>query len=445
MRAAAQRTRHPRIAPELFIANRQRLRKLMLPNSLAAINANDLLPTNADGTFLLHQNADLFYLTGIRQEETILLLFPDGPEEKFREVLFLREPSVQLAVWEGPKLTKEQARAATGIERIEWLGEFSSLFHRMMCACEHVYLNTNEHKRAVITVESRDARFVRDTRERYPLHQYHRLARLMHRLRVVKSAFEVELLRQACVLTREGFERVLRKVRPGVTETEVEAEFAYAFIRGGGAFAYPPIIASGSSACVLHYVQNDAVCRAGELLLLDVASSYASYNADMTRTIPVGGRFSRRQREVYNAVLRMVRAATHLLRPGLRYLDWHKAVEQMAEEACLSLGLLTRSAVRRQDPDEPAFKKYFMHGSGHPLGLDVHDVGFTTEPMQAGWVMTCEPALYLPEEGFAVRLENDILITDDDPVNLMADIPIEAEEIEARMAGAQPRARKRSG
>ena len=435
--------RNPKIPAKLFIENRERLKRLMLPNSLAVVNSNDVLPTNADGTFLLHQNSDLRYLTGVRQEESMLLLYPDAQDEKFREILFLREPSEQLATWEGPKLTREQAQAQTGIRRVEWLGQFQAILHRLICECDHVYLNTNEHRRAAVEVETRDARFVQETLHRYPLHDYHRLARLMHRLRAVKSEPEVVLLREACTLTRKGFERVLRRLRPGMSETEVEADFAYEFIKGGGAFAYPPIIASGKSACVLHYVKNDAVCRSGDLLLLDVASSYAGYNADMTRTIPVNGRFTRRQKAVYQAVLKMVRQASRLLRPGLLPSDWQKAVESMAQEACLELGLITRADVKRQSSDQPAFKKYFMHGAGHPLGLDVHDVGITTEPIQAGWVMTVEPALYLKEEGFGVRLEEDILITETGQVNLMGDIPIEAEEIESWMAKGIRRSARR--
>ena len=426
--------RHPQIDPQLFIHNRERLKTLMLPNSLAIVNANDVLPTNADGTFLLHQNADLFYLTGVRQEESVLLLYPEAHEEKFREILFLREPSEHLALWEGTKLTKETAQAQTGIQRVEWLHDFRGIFHRLMCECDHVYLNSNEHKRAAIEVETREARFVRDTQARYPLHQYHRLARLLHRLRAVKSSWELDLIRQACALTKRGFERVLRTLRPGQTENEVEAEFAYEFIRGGGAFAYPPIIAGGAAACVLHYVQNNAVCRSGDLLLMDVASSYGSYNSDMTRTVPVNGRFTRRQKTVYRAVLHLLRESTKLLRPGLLIREWQKATEQMAEEACLELGLLKRAEIKRQRPDQPAFKRYLMHGVGHPLGLDVHDVGLTTEPIQAGWVMTCEPALYIKDEGFGIRLEDDILVTENGPVNLMADIPIEADAIEERMS-----------
>jgi Xaa-Pro aminopeptidase len=425
--------RNPEIDPRLFVTNRDRLRALMMPNSLAVVNANDVLPTNADGTFLLHQNADLFYLTGVRQEETRLLLYPDAHETEFREILFLREPSERLATWEGHKLTRDEARRLTGIDRVEWLSEFNAIFHRLMCECDHVYLNANEHKRAVIEVETREARFVRQCRERYPLHQYHRLARLMHRLRAVKSEFELDLIKQACAITAAGFRRVLGFVKPGVTETEVEAEFAHEFIRRGGAFAYLPIIASGANACVLHYVANREVCRRGDLLLLDVASSYASYNSDLTRTIPVNGRFTRRQREVYRAVLRVLRETIQLLQPGKLWKHWQKDAERLIEAELLSLGLLKRGDLKHPERGEPAFKKYFMHGVGHPIGLDVHDVGLTTEPMQAGWVMTCEPAIYLKEEGLAVRLEDNVLITDHGPVDLMADIPIEPEEIEELM------------
>jgi Xaa-Pro aminopeptidase len=426
--------RYRTINSELFVSNRARLAELMLPNSLAVLNANDILPTNADGTLPLRQNTDLFYLSGIDQEETVLLLYPDAHEENMREILFVRETNDLLATWEGHKLTKEEARQISGIKRVEWLSEFRPLFHRLMCECEHVYLNSNEHKRAVITVETRDARFVRDTQRRYPLHNYQRLARLMHQLRAVKSEPEIDLLRQACSITKAGFLRVCRFVKPGVTETEVEAEYAHEFIKRGGNFAYWPIIASGKNACVLHYIQNDQVCRRGEVLLLDVAAQYANYNADLTRTIPVSGRFSRRQRQVYQAVLRVLRGASKAATPGKLPKQWQKDVEALMEKELLDLGLLKSSEIRKQDPDKPALKKYFMHGIGHPLGLDVHDLALTTEPIQPGWVLTVEPGIYLPDEGFAVRLENNILVQEGGNVDLMADIPIEADEIEAVMS-----------
>ena len=425
--------RYRSIDPKLFINNRANLAKLMQPHSLAVVNANDVLPTNADGTFRLCPSSDLFYLTGVEQEESILLLYPDADDQKMREILFLRETNELLATWEGQKLTKEEAQKLSGIKRVEWLSEFQPLFHRLMCECEHVYLNSNEHKRAVIEVETREARFVRDTQRRYPLHYYQRLAPLLHRLRVVKSELEIEMLRQACSITRQGFLRVCRFLRPGVTETELEAEFAHEFIRRGGAFAYRPIIAAGRNACVLHYVQNDQTCRAGELLLLDVASSYANYNADLTRTIPVSGRFTPRQRKVYNAVLRVLRATSAAATPGKLPKVWQKEAETLMENELLELGLLKLSDVRKQDPDKPALKKYFMHGVGHPLGLDVHDVGLTTQPIQPGWVLTVEPGIYIPKEGFAVRLENNIVVRQGGNLDLMADVPIEPGDIEALM------------
>ena len=425
--------RYRPIDSKLFLNNRANLANLMLPNSLAVVNANDVLPTNADGTFPLRPNSDLFYLSGIEQEESILLLYPDADEEKMRQILFLRETNELLATWEGHKLTKEEAQKISGIKRVEWLSEFQPLFHRLMCECEHVYLNTNEHKRAVIEVETREARFVRDTQRRYPLHDYRRLARLMHRLRIVKSEPELELLRQACAITRAGFIRVCRFVRPKITETEVEAEFAHEFIRRGGAFAYWPIIASGKNACVLHYIQNDQPCRSGDLLLLDVASSYANYNADLTRTMPVSGHFTRRQRQVYNAVLRVLRGASEAAIPGKLPKEWQKEAEALMENELLELGLLKPADIRKQDPDKPALKKYFMHGVGHPLGLDVHDLGLTTEPIQPGWVLTVEPGIYLPDEGFAIRLENNIVVRQGGNLDLMADVPIEADEIEKLM------------
>lgn len=431
--------RYEPIDPALFIDNRRRLSDLMARHTMAVVHANDILPTNADGTLRLWQNADLFYLTGVNQEETILLMYPDAHEEQHREILFLRETNDHIATWEGHKLTKEQARQATGIRNVQWLSEFPSLFRRLMCECDGLYLNSNEHKRAVVEVQSRDARFIRDVQAQYPLHTYHRLARLMHTLRVVKSPIEIDLMKHACKLTEKGFRRVLRWLKPGVNEMEIEAEFAHEFIRGGGGFAYNPIIGSGPNACVLHYLENDQVCKPGELVLIDVGATYANYQSDMTRTIPVNGKFTRRQRQVYDAVLRILRETSRLAIPGKLPRDWQKDAEALTQEELLKLGLISKSDVRKAPPERPAFKKYFMHGVGHPLGLDVHDVGNTTEPIQEGWVLTVEPAIYIREEGFAVRLENNILVQEDGNVDLMADIPIEAEEIEALMARGRSR------
>jgi Xaa-Pro aminopeptidase len=421
------------INSDLFSTNRGRLKQLLPPGSLAILNANDLPPTNADGTLAIIPNSDLFYLTGIEQEHTILLLNPDAEDEKHREILFLREPSHENELWEGHKLTKLEARELTGILNIHWLTEFPRLLHRLMCASEHVYLNSNEHTRAVIEVESRDARFIVETMRRYPLHDYRRLAPLMYQLRAVKSEPEIALIRKACEITEAGFRRVLKFTEPGVREKDVEAGFAHEFIRRDARFAYEPIIASGINACCLHYNTNSAVCKKGQLLLLDVGAASSNYNADMTRTIPVSGRFTRRQKQVYNAVFRVLRESSKGLTPGKKTKDWQKEAEQLMEKELVDLGLLTLRGIKQQDPDQPALKKYFMHGIGHSLGLGVHDVVAANQPIQAGWVMTVEPGIYIPEEGFAVRLENDVLVTETGQVDLMADIPIEADEIEDLM------------
>ena len=425
--------RHTPIPPELFIENRNRLRALLPPGSLVMVNANDIPPTNADGSLIGVPNSDLFYLSGVEQEESILVIFPDAHEEKHREILFVRETSDHIAVWEGHKHTKDEARQLTGIQTIMWLHDFPVIQRLLMCQADTVFLNTNEHARAGVQVQTRDARFIRDTREAFPLHRYERLARLMHRLRPVKSEIEVQLIQEACNITRDGFLRVLDFVKPGVNECEVEAEFIHEFTRRRGRFSYNPIIASGANSNVLHYVENDKPCRKGEVLLLDVGAAYANYAADMTRTIPVGGKFSKRQKQIYQAVLRVLRGSTAALIPGILPRDWQKHAELLMQEELLELGLIKSKDIKKQDPDRPALKKYFMHGVGHPLGLDVHDVATIGQPIQAGWVMTVEPGIYLPEEGFGIRLENDILVTAGGQVDLMADIPIEAGEIEDLM------------
>ena len=433
--------RYDPIDARLFGSNRERLKRLLLPNSLAVVNANDVLPSNGDGTLGICPNSDLFYLSGVEQEESILLLFPGADDDKDREILFLREPRPELETWEGHKLTKAEAKQLSGVRRIEWLDAFPRVFHKLLCECEHVYLNSNEHKRAIIEVENRDARFVLDVVRRYPLHDYRRLAPLLHQLRVTKTEPELALLRRACDITGAGFRRVLEFIKPGVTEFEIEAEFAHEFTRRGARFAYLPIIGGGPNSCVLHYIRNSATCLQDQLLLLDVGACYANYNADMTRTVPVSGRFNRRQRQVYEAVLRVLRRSIQGLRPGRKHKDWQKEGEQLIEQELVDLGLLTMRQIKRQDPDEPAFKKFFMHGLGHPLGLDVHDVGLLHQPIQAGWIMTVEPAVYIREENLAVRLENDVLVTEKGPVDLMKDIPIEAGEIEDIM---NQRARSRT-
>ena len=425
--------RHKPIKNKLFAQNRKRLIDLMVSKVLAAVNANDVLPTNADGTLLIHPNSDLFFLSGIEQEESILLLFPDASEAKNREILFLRQPNEHLQIWEGYKHSREDARKISGIKNVQWLSEFPVIFRSLMCEAESIYINSNEYKRANVEVQTRDARFIRQCQEDFPLHTYRRLAPLLHQLRVVKTDLELELLREAVDITAKGFRRTLRFVKPGVTEYEVEAELAREFIKRRGKFAYTPIIASGKNNCVLHYLQNDQVCKKGQLLLMDVASSYANYNADLTRTIPVSGKFNRRQKKVYNAVLRVLRASIEGATVGKLHRDWQKESQAHMNEELLKLGLLKKSQIKKQDPDNPACRKYFMHGLGHPLGLDVHDVGDNYAPFEPGTVLTVEPGIYLPEEGFGVRLEDDIVVTGEGPINLMAKIPVEPDEIESIM------------
>jgi Xaa-Pro aminopeptidase len=429
--------RHLPLSAEMFATNRSRLAARMAPNSLAVVNANDVLPTNADGSLALVPNSDLFWLSGIEQEESILVLYPDAFDEQLRELLFVRQPTDELKVWEGHKHTKESATAISGIKIIKWLSEFPRVFRGLMCDAERVYLNSNEHKRAASQVPSRNDRFVRQVIEQYPLHEYHRLARLLYSLRVVKTAAEIELLRKAVEITAHGYRRVMAMLKPGVAEYVIEAEFAHEFIRSRAKFAYEPIIAAEANACVLHYGTNDQVCRDGDVVLLDVAASYANYNADVTRTFPVNGRFTPRQREIYDIVLRVMRASCAGATVGKLHRDWTREAQRMMNDEMLRLGLIKQEDIDKQTLDEPACKKYFMHGLGHPLGLDVHDVGLLNEPFAPGWVLTVEPGIYLPEEGFGVRLENDVLVTEQGPVDLTAEIPVEADEVEKLLGSSR--------
>ncbi|HEY0655250.1 MAG TPA: aminopeptidase P N-terminal domain-containing protein [Chryseosolibacter sp.] len=428
--------RYQKIDKQLFVNNRKNLRGQLKPNSVVVVNANDIMPTNSDGTMRFRQNSDLFYLTGVDQEETVLVLCPHFPDPKYHEVLFVRETSELIATWEGHKLTKEEAREATGIETVLWASEFPKIFNTMMVMgdVEHVYLNTNDHYRADNPVESRDVKFIKWCREKYPLHKYERLAPLMHKLRSVKSDFEVKLMQTACDITGKAFRRVLAFVKPGVKEYEIEAEYAHEFLRNGSrGFAYEPIIATGANSCVLHYIENKNTCKDGDVLLLDVGAEYANYNADLTRTIPVNGRFSKRQREVYDAVLRVMRAAITLLKPGVVYYDYHKEVQKIMESELIGLGLLDKKEVENQPKDKPLFMKYFMHGTGHQLGLDVHDVGNMYHKMQVGQVWTVEPGIYIKNEGLGIRIENNVVIQEKGVLDLMKNTPLEAEEIEEIM------------
>ena len=428
--------RYEPIDKQLFINNRKRLVAELKPGALALFNSNDTMPTNADGTMPFKQNSDLFYLTGIEQEESILVICPSFREEKKREILFLRQPNEHLEKWYGHKLTKEEARAISGIETIMWLQDFENMFHHLMAmgGIENVYLNTNEHYRSDVVVQTRDARFIDWCKARYPLHNYNRVAPVMSKLRSVKQKQEIDLMQKACDITEKGFRRVLQFTKPGVMEYEIEAEYVHEFISNGSkGFAYTPIIASGKNNIVLHYIENNQPCHPGSLVLLDVAAEYANYNSDLTRTIPVNGRFTPRQKEVYNAVLRIQREAFKMLRPSVVYFDYQKEIEKLMESELLGLRLITETDIKNQDPENPALKKYFYHGTSHMLGLDVHDVGNMHEHIKVGSVWTIEPGIYIKEEGFGIRLENNVVIGEYANFDLMRNIPIEAEEIETLM------------
>ncbi len=426
--------RYDPIDPQLFIDNRKRFVKHLPEGALAVFNANDILPTNADGTLPFVQNRDLFYLSGVDQEETILVLFPNAFNPAHREILFLVETNDTLARWEGAKLTKEQATKQTGIQSVFWLSEFEKIFKDVVSQAQKVYLNSNEHLRASSPVESRDARFRKWIMEHYPMHSYDRSAPIMHRLRAVKSQFEIDIMQKACDINTKAFNRILKVLKPGIMEYELEAEFIHEYKRNGAPdFSYTPIIASGESACVLHYIENDKVCKDGDLVLFDCGNWYANYASDVTRCYPVNGRFTDRQKQIYSAVLRVEKAAMELLRPGNQLHEYHKQVGELMTKELLDLKLIDKTDVKNEDPNWPAYKKYFMHGTSHYIGLDVHDVGLWTEKMEVGNVFTCEPGIYIPEEGIGIRIEDDIVLGEDGNLNMTAGIPKEIEEIEEIM------------
>jgi len=422
------------IGKELFIKNRENFIRLLKPNSLAVFNSNDIMPTNADGAMPFRQNNDLFYLSGIDQEESILVILPDFYHQNQREILFLKETNENIAIWEGHKLTKEEASEISGISTVLWLSEFDSAFNTLAAEAENIYINTNEHIRAVEKVETREARFIKWCQTKYPSHKYERAAPLLHQLRAIKSEKEIQTIQKAIDITEKAFKRVLRFVKPGVMEYEIEAEFLHEFIRNcSRGFGYEPIIASGWNTCVLHYVQNNQECKDGDIMLLDVGAEYANYSADMTRCLPVSGRFTDRQRDVYNAVLRVQREAMKMLVPGNVIPEYHKEVGKLMESELLGLGLLDRTDIKNQDPANPAYRKYFMHGTSHHLGLDIHDVGNIYRKFEPGMVFTIEPGIYIREESLGIRLEENVVVTDSTPLNLMKNIPIESEEIEEIM------------
>ena len=423
------------INSKLFQNNRANFIKHMKPNSLAVFNSNDIYNTGADSTLPFHQHRDIFHLSGVDQEESILVIFPMNKNKAHREILFLKETNEHIAIWEGEKLTKEKASAISGIDTIYWLNQFDSIFRQLVIESENVYLNSNEHLRSNNEMETREDRFVKKFKTDFPAHTILRSAPVMHQIRSVKDPIEIEIMQQACNITEKGFRRILNFIKVGKMEYEIEAELMHEFLcnRSRG-FAYTPIIASGSSACVLHYIENNKSCNDGEVILMDFGAEYANYSSDLTRCVPANGKFTKRQKEVYNAVLSVKKQATNLLKPGVYLNDYHKQVGQIMEEQLIKLELISMNDVKNQDANWPAYKKYFMHGTSHYIGLATHDLGSWTEKIKANMVFTVEPGIYIPEEGLGIRLEDDVVVQKNTvPLNLMKNIPIEAEEIEELM------------
>ena len=423
------------IDSKLFVKNRVKFVAKMKSNSLAVFNSNDIYPISADSTLPFAQHRDIFYLSGVDQEESVLVIYPDAPKEEHKEMLFLKETNEHIAVWEGEKLTKEMAFTTSGIKSVFWLQDMDKVLFEIMTQAENVYINTNEHYRANVETETREARFLKKLKDQYPGHTYFRSQPILQRLRSIKEPEEISLIQQACDITEKGFKRILGYVKPGVWEHEIEAEFTHEFIRNrANGFAYTPIIASGNNANVLHYIENNKECKDGDIILMDVGAAYANYSSDMTRMVPVNGKFTARQKDVYNAVLRVKDVAASMLKPGTLWAEYHIEVGKLMTQELLGLGLITSDDVKNEDTKWPAYKKYFMHGTSHHMGLDTHDYGVLTEPMQAGMVFTVEPGIYIPDEGFGIRIEDDYVIQEQgEPFNLMAGIPITAEEIEELM------------
>lgn len=433
--ASANTMRYQPLSAATYREHRARFRQHLEKGGLAIFHSNDIMPTSADGHMPFKQASDILYLTGIDQEETILLLFPDAVDPKDREILFVRETSELIAIWEGAKFSQQEARDLSGIATVLWTSSYEATIKRLVPQCEHLVLNSNEHLRQHNEVETREDRKNTELRAQYPLHSVKRSAPIMHRIRSRKTAEEVAQMKRAIAITGKAFERVCGFVKPGVKEYEIEAEITHEFVRNGSrGHAYTPIIASGYNACVLHYITNDQVCHDGDVILMDFGCEYGGYASDLTRCIPVNGRFTDRQRAVYNAVLRVKNEVTQLLRPGTLLADYHKEVGKIMERELIGLGLLDKTDVAKQDPERPLYKKYFMHGTSHFLGLDVHDVGLWNEMIQPDMVFTVEPGIYIREEKLGIRLENNILVTRDNPVDLFADIPVEAEAVEELMS-----------
>ncbi len=422
--------------PQIFITNRQNFTKQMLPGSVAFFFSNDEQPRSSDQFFPFRQNPDFFYLTGVDQEKSMLMLFPDSPNPALREVLFLLETNEYLMTWEGHKLTKVQATEVSGIKSVLWLPGFEAMIKEAMVYAEHVYLNTIENARYGGEPNYRSLRFALDLKGKYPLHSYKRATPIITRLRMVKSELELQVLQKAIDITTGAYLRVLKYVKPGIKEYEIEAEVMHEYIsKGATGHSFYPIVAAGANGCILHYVTNNNTCKDGDLLLLDTGAEYANYAGDMTRTFPVNGRFSERQKEVYNAVLKVMRAAKELMVVGKTIDALNCEVLQLIEKEVVDLGLLTMADISKQDPASPLAKNYFPHGNSHFMGLDVHDEGHKFELFKPGMVLSCEPGIYIKEEGIGVRIENNILISENGPIDLTENVPVEVDEIEDLMNG----------
>jgi Xaa-Pro aminopeptidase len=427
--------KYHRLNKQLFIDNRERFKSMMEPNSLAIFHSNDIYPTSADGTMPFKQATDILWLSGVDQEDSVLVIFPDAKRNEDKELLFLTETNELIAVWEGEKLTKKEAFEVSGIPTVYWLSDFDTIMKSLMSQTENVYLLTQEHLRRNTPVQTREMRLNAELKNIYPNHNYKRSAPFLNKLRAVKTALEIEVMKIAAEITAAGFNRVLKFLKPDCWEHEIEAEFIHEFVkRRSRGFAYSPIIGSGSNACVLHYLENNKQCISGDLVLIDVGAEYANYACDVTRCFPVNGKFTDRQREVYESVLRVEKASIELLKPGALLSEYHMQVGDLMTKELINLNLLSQEEVDNQNPSWPAYKKYFMHGTSHYLGLDVHDYGlWDGSPMEAGMVFTCEPGIYIPEEGIGIRIEDDILITSNGYINLTKEIPKEVSEIEAAM------------
>ena len=427
--------RYRPLSSHLYSKNRDRFVQAMKPGGLAVFNSNDIYPISADSTLPFAQHRDIFYLSGINQEESILLLFPNAPKPEHREILFIKKTNELIAVWEGQKLTQKQATALSGIQTVCWLDDFKAMFETLAHEAKVFYFNTNEHYRAKVETQTREDRFIKWAKAKFPSHPTEKSNFILQKLRSVKDAEEIDQIKNAIDITENGFRRVLPFIKPGVWEFEIEAEYAHEFLKNrSDGFAYTPIIASGKNCNVLHYIDNNKQCQSGDLILMDVGAAYGNYASDMTRTVPVSGKFTARQRAVYDAVLRVEKAAMELLVPGILIKEYHQEVGQIMTDELIGLGLLNQVIVKNQDPEKPAYKKYFMHGTSHHLGLDTHDYGLVDQPLQANMVLTVEPGIYIPEEGFGIRIEDDVVTQEHGPpINLMENIPKEPDEIEHLM------------